>query len=352
MPRRRAVLIAMSGFMPDLGGRLRSVSRWFGGDAGPLPVEEWRAWCSRFLDSGRVVDTGNRGVSHTEGQGYGLLLAVAADDVAIFDDLWAWTDKNLPLRDDGLRSWRWDPSTPHDPVQDENAALDGDLLIAWAMLKAGDRWQRPELTEQGLLIARAIRTAGVIRHADLAIILPGPEGFTPPEGPVINLSYWIFPALRTLAVKDENQVWGQLIASGQRLAATLRFGQRQLPPDWTQLTEPPRPAPEFPPVFGYNALRIPLYAAWSEPNALDLVAPIFSIWERSGSKPPSVIPLDASAPLDAGGAGHGVSAILAVLRYLKTGAQPAFPSIRSEPDYYAATLVLLARLAFDEVARS
>ena len=351
MPQRRTVLIAVAGFLPDLGGRLRSMSSWLSGDAGPLPADEWRAWCSRFLDDGRVVDTGNGDVSHTEGQGYGLLLAVAADDVAIFDDLLAWTDANLPLRADGLHSWRWDPSKADDPVTDPNAATDGDLLIAWALLKAGERWKRPELTERGLLAARAIRTAGVVRHGGLTLLLPGPEGFTSPRGPIVNLSYWIFPALRALAEKDRHPVWEQLIASGRRLAVSLRFGQRQLPPDWTLLAEPPRPAPGFPPVFGYNALRIPLYAAWSEPNALELVAPIFSLWERSGSKPPSVVPLDAPAPLEAGGAGRGVSAILAVLRYLKSGATPAFPSIRSEPDYYAATLVLLARLAFAEVAR-
>jgi endo-1,4-beta-D-glucanase Y len=351
MPGRRPVLLAMSGFLPDLGGRLRSMSRWIRG-AGPLPAEEWQAWCRRFVDGGRIIDTGNGGVSHSEGQGYGLLLAVAAEDVAMFDTILEWTDTHLPVRADGLLSWRWDPAMPDDPVQDPNAALDGDLLIAWALLRAGTLWDRPELTERGLVAGRGIRTAGVTAHAGMPVLLPGPEGFLQPEGPVVNLSYWVFPALRALAAADAHPVWSQLLASGHRLATSLRFGQRQLPPDWALLAEPPRPAPGFPPVFGYNAVRIPLYAAWSEPEALELVRPIMTLWQRAGATPPSVVPLDMAAPMEAGGVGHGIRAILALLRYRQDGTRPDFPSIRSEPDYYAATLVLLARLAFDEVSRS
>jgi endoglucanase len=104
-------------------------------------------------------------------------------------------------------------------------------------------------------------------------------------------------------------------------------------------------------VFGYNALRVPLYVAWSESDPLNLVAPIFALWERAGTTPPSVVALDASGTMQAGGVAEGINAIRAVLRYLRDGTAPQFPTIRNEPDYYAATLVLLARLAFDEVSR-
>jgi len=41
------------------------------------------------------------GISHSEGQGYGMLLAVAADDRPTFDLLWGWTRAQLMLRNDG-----------------------------------------------------------------------------------------------------------------------------------------------------------------------------------------------------------------------------------------------------------
>ena len=49
---------------------------------GMLPQKDaWRAYKARFVTAqGRVVDTANGLVSHSEGQGYGMLLAVAADD--------------------------------------------------------------------------------------------------------------------------------------------------------------------------------------------------------------------------------------------------------------------------------
>ena len=351
MARRRDVLMAMSGFLSDLGDPLGAVTRLLRGSDGPLPSAEWQAWCGRFLQDGRVIDTGNKGVSHTEGQGYGLLLAAAADDETVFDSILQWTAAHLPLRDDGLLSWRYDPNTPDNPVADPNAAVDGDLLIAWALLRGGTLWQRPDLTERGLVAARAIRTAGVVDDGGMRLILPGPEGFQRPQGPVINLSYWVFPALRALVAADPDPAWPALISSGRRLATSLRFGSHQLPPDWALLAEPPRPASGFPAVFGYNALRIPLYAAWSEPNALNLVAPILALWDRAGDLPPSVVALDASGTMEGGGVGQGINAIRATLRYLRDGSLPQFPSITNEPDYYAATLVLLARLAFDEVSR-
>ncbi len=46
-----------------------------------IPAQAWAAYREKFLaPDGRIVDTGNGDISHSEGQGYGLLLSVAADD--------------------------------------------------------------------------------------------------------------------------------------------------------------------------------------------------------------------------------------------------------------------------------
>ena len=68
----------------------------------------WTAWKARFVtDAGRVVDTGNQGISHSEGQGFGMLLAVAANDRPTFERIWGWTRANRMVRDDQLLAWRW-----------------------------------------------------------------------------------------------------------------------------------------------------------------------------------------------------------------------------------------------------
>ena len=56
----------------------------------------WESYKSRFMmPDGRIIDTGNGNVSHTEGQGFAMLLAVANNDRPAFDKLWQWTDKTL-----------------------------------------------------------------------------------------------------------------------------------------------------------------------------------------------------------------------------------------------------------------
>ena len=56
----------------------------------------WESYKARFFKpEGRIVDNGNGGVSHTEGQGFAMLMAVANDDKATFDKLWQWTDSQL-----------------------------------------------------------------------------------------------------------------------------------------------------------------------------------------------------------------------------------------------------------------
>ncbi len=64
--------------------------------------QAWESYKARFLPDGRIVDTGNGDVSHTEGQGFAMLMAVANDDKATFDKLWHWTNSTLKNKENGL----------------------------------------------------------------------------------------------------------------------------------------------------------------------------------------------------------------------------------------------------------
>ena len=342
MPTRRAWLTMVTATCLPIPGLVHAAD-----DA----TDQWGLWCERFvLPEGRVVDTGNGGVSHSEGQGYGMLLAVAFDDAELFERLWRWTVAHLGVRDDGLFAWRFDPRAS-EPVADRNAAIDGDLLIAWALARAAAAWGNTDHEDGARALAKAIRSHATVSLRGSPVLLPGPAGFVRPEGPIVNLSYYVFPALRMLATIDPEGNWPAIRFEGRKLLERLRFGVDQLPPDWAILTDPPQPAPEFPPVFGFNALRIPLYVAWSEPDAARLVAPIRRFWDRYPDPPPASIELGLERRTLPGVA-RGIEAIRALLRArdAPTLAVP-FPSIRDESDYYAATLVMLARLAYLELRR-
>ncbi len=229
---------------------------------GTISGENWNAYKARFLDpSGRIVDTANGGISHSEGQGYGLLLAFMADNMADFDQIWTFTRTELLLRDDGLAVWRWDP-TKSPNVTDANNASDGDILIAYALSLAGEAWQRSDLSSAAQAMVTAIGHQVVLQTSDGLTLLPAVNGFTReerPDGPVVNPSYWVFEAMARFALQDRATDWRALSRSGQALLQRTRFGNRQLPSEWVSIRQSARPAAGFAPEFSYNSIRIPLY---------------------------------------------------------------------------------------------
>jgi endoglucanase len=47
----------------------------------------WESYRQAFIRDGRVIDVDNGGITHSEAQGYGMLLAEAAGDRPTFDRL-------------------------------------------------------------------------------------------------------------------------------------------------------------------------------------------------------------------------------------------------------------------------
>ncbi len=236
--------------------------------------DAWTAYKAKFLDpNGRIVDNANGGISHSEGQGYGLLLSYLANSPADFEQIWYFTRTELLLRDDGLAVWKWNPSTtPH--VTDANNATDGDMLIAYALALAGSAWNKPDYVEAGAKMARALLAHGIVSWGGRTILLPGGEGFDAkarPDGPVINPSYWIFEAIPVMALLAPSDMWQKLSDDGLTLLRSMQFGPRKLPADWVSLHRQPEPAKGFDAEFGYNAIRIPLYLARAGVSDKDLL---------------------------------------------------------------------------------
>ena len=253
---------------------------------GTIAPAAWQAFEARFVDpSGRVIDDANGGISHSEGQGYGLLLALAADDRAGFERIWSFTRTELLLRDDGLAAWSWRPGQPH--VPDVNNATDGDLLIAYGLAKAAEAWGEADYLDAATHIAAAIAKETLVEADGRAMILPGVDGFRREQredGPVVNLSYWLFEALPVMARLAPEADWAGVTKGGLWLAASARFGHAGLPTDWISLHDGvPAPAAGFEPDFGYNAIRIPLYLIRAGITDPQLLAPYTQAWRRGAA---------------------------------------------------------------------
>jgi endoglucanase len=227
-----------------------------------IDPQAWTAYKAKFLDvNGRIIDNGNGGISHSEGQGYGMLLAYLANNPADFEQIWYFTRTELLLRDDGLAVWKWDPAvTPH--VTDTNNASDGDLLIAYALALAGSAWNNKDYLQAAASMARSILAHLVISSGGRTLLIPGVEGYRPPgrkDGPIVNPSYWVFEAIPVMALLVPSDRWQKLRDDGLALLRSTQFGPRKLPADWVSLTAKPEPAGGFEAEFGYNSVRIPLY---------------------------------------------------------------------------------------------
>jgi endoglucanase len=301
-------------------------------------------YMERFLTpEGRVADDANGGVSHSEGQGYAMLLAVRADDRAGFERIWGWTNEKLLVRPDGLAAWRYDPRHIP-PVADVNNATDGDLLMAWALAEAGTRWGETAYLKQARRIADAIMTVLAVPSRWGPVLMPGAAGFGPGEredGPVVNLSYWIFPAIDQLKVLS-GAGWTGLEDSGLQLIDQAKFGPARLPTNWISLAAGAvSPAKGFPNVFGYDAVRIPLYLGWARPAEKERLA----VFARLFEAPPAVIDVDTGKPTEPL-RGPGFAAIARFTRSLIDGAEIPQSLWNVEPKfYYPTTLHILSLIA-------
>jgi endoglucanase len=324
--------------------------------AADLQPAEWRDYAARFISpEGRVIDTGNGGISHSEGQGYGMILAAAFDDRARFDHLWQWTRRELQVRPDALFGWKWEPGAGK--VTDSNSASDGDILIAWALLRADRRWQVPAYRVAATRILASVRGSLIAPSPFGPMLLPGPEGFRHGATLVVNPSYWVFPAFADFAAADPDPVWTQLVRSGVELLRGARFGQWRLPTDWVELGARIRPANGFPPDFGFNAMRVPLYVVWADLGAedpsleSDVLAPFRQFWTAAGSR--GTIPATLNV-VNGSRSGYGLSAGGRAIAALTLNGDKATGNLGAEAapnelnDYYSATLALLSKVALNE----
>ncbi|MCS3608557.1 endoglucanase [Erwinia rhapontici] len=309
-------------------------------------ADGWSTFKTRFMTSeGRIQDTGNKNVSHTEGQGYAMLMAVYYNDRSSFDSLWGWTQKNLSNPNNGLFYWKYTPGAS-DPVSDRNNASDGDVLIAWALLKAGNKWNVPAYLQASDRLQKAIIDRNVITFAGRTIMLPGAQGFNKTSYVILNPSYFVFPAWRDFAARSHLKVWNALIDDGTQLLSEMRFGDSGLPMDWVAMNADGSmaPATAWPPRFSYDAIRVPLYLHWYDPASLQLV-PFQRFWMNfQRLQTPAWIDVlsNDKAPYNMAGG------LLAVRDLTLDDTGYINDALNSSEDYYSASLRLLTFLALND----
>jgi len=324
-----------------------------------LPIADWNTFRKNCIsEEGRVIDNGNGNITHSEGQGYGMLIAEAYGDRATFDRIWSWTRENLQTRpNDKLLSWLWKPDGTPDggAVSDPNNASDGDLLVAWALARASQRWNEFSYEQASLQILADLRRLDYHLLNERLVLLPGTDGFLKPEGVILNPSYYIFQAFAELNRIFPEPTWEALSDSGKALIERARFGKWQLAPEWVLVAndEGVSLPTGFPPDFGYNAVRIPLYIIWAKPESLELLEPFAGFWKEFADKEtPATVNLETNAL----GVDPALPGMLAIAKLTMASVEkqqltvPDIPMVAADEVYYSACLKILVKMVIKETA--
>ena len=232
--------------------------------AAATPQDAARFFLATYVDGdGRVVRRDQASDTVSEGQAYGMLLAVAARDQGAFGRIWSWSRTHL-ARPDGVLSWTWAAGR----VVDANSASDADVDAAHALVAAGAVFDRPDLTRAGVALGRAVLDHETVTTPLGRVLVAGQWATAAPQQ--VNPSYSSPVAYRALGAASGDPRWKQLAAGDRRLLDAL--SSSPLPPDWAQVgqdgTVAAMPTPGGGPVtFGLDAQRVAVrYAASCSPD--------------------------------------------------------------------------------------
>lgn len=248
-----------------------------------------RDFLDRYVErDGRVVRRDEGGDVVSEGQAYGMLIAVAVGDKTRFENIWEWTKANL-RRPDGLLSWRWADGQ----VTDANSASDADLDAARALLLAGNRFGDRTLTDEGRTLGDQILR---LETVEAGTTTPPPGDAVPAgrwivgSGPItvagnwatapphaVDPGYFSPRSVQALEQASGDAQWADINRT-QRVLAWQLSGPGQLPPDWAVVDDAGHAVPTGPPAggapqFGLDAARLPIrYAESCDPADRALAA--------------------------------------------------------------------------------
>ncbi|MBF0558918.1 MAG: hypothetical protein HQL08_09070 [Nitrospirae bacterium] len=312
----------------------------------------WEQYKSTFIQAdGRVIDKWQQNISHSEGQGYGMLISVLNDDLAAFKSIWQWTKNNLQSRKDGLFAWAWGKRLDEQwGIVDYNNASDGDTLIAYALLQASAKWSDSSYRIEAIPIIESIRKYLQVKKDHRIFILPAYYGFQKEDATVLNPSYVILPAYRTFSEFDDKPFWSRVYEDGLYLIEKSSFGKFKLPADWvTWNKDGISICEEKSSLFGYEAIRTLLYLSWEKkPGFPDGVAELFKIYDKLGYVPLFVDLSRNTISLDDAPAGfYAVYARVAEKRGLDALSRRLFAEARKKAaaekdNYYSMSLLLLS----------
>ncbi len=141
----------------------------------------------------------------SEGQSYGMMIAVQLDMQDVFDKIWAWTKRNMK-RSDGMFNWQ---RNTNGSAKGNDYAPDGEEYFLMDLLFAAKRWGDSKYQQDADALSNAMFSNGVFNR-NLPVFVRG--------NATVDPSY-IMPGFYTLISKfcgNHNSDWANIANAGRK----------------------------------------------------------------------------------------------------------------------------------------
>ncbi|MFH0887233.1 MAG: glycosyl hydrolase family 8 [bacterium] len=226
-------------------------------------AEAWAIFKAELVTSdGAVVHTDANDVV-SEGQSYGMMLAVQNNDQATFDKIWNWTRTYMQAsQPQGLFAWK---CSLDGTVLDQDYAPDAEEMIAMALFFASHRWGDKASPYNYSAQARVIlsRMLTQANPSDAPITSDNYIKFTATESNWFNPSYCMPAFHRLFALYTNETRWNSVASNSYVLINNcLKSGYGNttngLVPDYCKKDGSLLSSGT---TFGYDAMRTPYFVA-------------------------------------------------------------------------------------------
>jgi endoglucanase len=237
----------------------------------------WENYKKEYIDpnSFRVVDKQKDGITTSEGQSYGMLMSVWMDDRTTFEKVWKWTQDNLQKPNTNSFSWLWgkNPKGEYKVLVEQggdNVATDGDIDIAYALIKASKKWNNSQYLNSAKLIINDIWTNEVVVTKNGKYLLASNDlekKYNKTEV-LVNPSYFNTAAFHEFAKITMDDNWNRLAVDSyeflEKSSESVLDSNKSafLPPDWVLVNiesgnVKPTGNKDFSSRYSYDSARVP-----------------------------------------------------------------------------------------------
>ncbi|MBI5959299.1 MAG: glycoside hydrolase [Chloroflexi bacterium] len=223
-------------------------------------------------DMAYLLDTGNNDV-RTEGQSYGMMIAVQLDKKQEFDRIWKWTKTYMYNQSGAYQGYFAWHCQPDGSKIDENPASDGEIWFATALFFAAGRWGNGE----GIFDYQA--EANAILHTMLHQEDDPKNGsknmfdgehkqvvFVPSygqESSYTDPSYHVphYYDLWALWADEDNVFWAEAAAASREFLKSAAHPETGLMANYTEFDGRPKVRGDYGEFFYSDAWRVPMNVA-------------------------------------------------------------------------------------------